>query len=71
MWLTLNEDTTQEENGVCIFDAGRTPSIPLNPQAVTSLLTALGWAPSIPVRTWVLAFQVISRCIVVPNEILL
>ena len=61
MWLTLNEETAQEENGVSVFDAGRIPTIPLSRAAVTSLLTALGWAPSIPVRTWVLAFQVLSH----------
>ena len=60
MWLTLNEDSSQEENGQSVFDPSRVPSIPLNPTSVTSLLTALAWTPAIPSRTWVLAFQTLT-----------
>ncbi len=59
-WLTLNEDTTQDENNHPVFDPSKIPSIPLNQNAVTSLLAALAWSPSIPVRTWVLAFQCLT-----------
>ena len=62
MWLTLNDEVVQEESGTLVFDASRLPSIPLDPTAVSCLVTALTYTPDVPVCTWVLAFQV--RCIV-------
>ena len=59
-WLTLNDETTQDENNHAVFDPSKIPSIPLNQNAVTSLLAALAWSPTIPVRTWVLAFQCLT-----------
>ena len=56
-WLTLNDETTQDENNQSVFDPSKIPSIPLNPTAVTSLLGALAWSPNLPIRTWVLAFR--------------
>ena len=58
MWLTLNDEVIQEENGALCFDASRAPSVPLDPSAVSCLVTALTFAADVPVRTWVLAFQV-------------
>ena len=60
LWLTLNEDTSQEESGAFIFDSSHVPSIPLSEMAVSSLLEAIAHAPYIPVRTWVLAFQCLT-----------
>ena len=59
-WLTLNDETTQDENNQSVFDPSKVPSIPLNPTAVTSLLAALAWSPNLPIRTWVLAFQTLT-----------
>jgi len=60
LWLTLNEDTSQEENGTYIFDSSHIPSIPLSETAVSSLLEAIVHAPYVPVRTWVLTFQCLT-----------
>ena len=59
-WLTLNDETTQDENNQSVFDPSKIPSIPLNPTAITSLLAALAWSPNLPIRTWVLAFQTLT-----------
>lgn len=65
IWLTLNDDASQDEaagptNRPAAFDASRTPNIPLNPTAISSLLSALSWLPNLPIRTWVLAFQTLT-----------
>ena len=61
LWLTLNEDTGQDESGHHNgFHPSHTPSIPLKPAAVTSLLQTLAWTPNIPVKSWVLSFQTLS-----------
>ncbi len=59
-WLTLSDEAGQDEASQAPFDASRVPSIPLNLTAVTSLLAALAWSPSLPIRTWVLAFQTLT-----------
>ena len=59
-WLTLDEEAFLDCKGEAVFDSGRVPSIALNQQAVSSLLSALAWAPSIPIRTWVLAFHTLT-----------
>ena len=59
-WLTLNDETTQDENNQSVFDPTKVPSIPLISTAITSLLAALAWSPNLPIRTWVLAFQTLA-----------
>ena len=62
MWFTLNHDIPSQEDGTgsSTFDPTVTPNIPLNQGAVTSLLSALSWHPSVSVRTWLLSFQTLS-----------
>ncbi len=61
-WLALNEDPSQEDGaaGVATFDPSRTPTIPINPAALGSLLSSLSWMPQVPVSTWVLAFHCLT-----------
>ena len=60
-WLTLNDESTGEDsNQMTPFDPSKIPFITLQPSAVSSLLQALAMAPSVPVRTWVLAFHTLS-----------
>ena len=61
-WLTLNDDTGADDgvgSGLA-FDPSRVPSIPLGPNTVDSLLSAVAWSPSVSVRTWVLTFQTLT-----------
>ena len=60
LWLTLNEDGSQEESALCTFDSSRVPTIPLSETAISSLLESLVHSPFIPVRTWVLTFQCLT-----------
>lgn len=60
IWLTLNDETASEDNGGPTFDPSRVPIITLDQSAVSSLLAALAWSPSVSARTWVLAFQTLT-----------
>ncbi|CAH1791767.1 unnamed protein product [Owenia fusiformis] len=60
LWLTLNDETSLDDNNQVTFDPTRVPSIGLDEQAVTSLLAALAWSPSVAVRTWALAFRTLT-----------
>ena len=45
-----------EDSGMT-FEPSRVPTIPLDQDAIHSLLLALANAPTVSIRTWVLAFQ--------------
>lgn len=59
-YLTLNDEANQDDTSQTAFYPSKAPNISLSPQSVTSLLATLAWSPNVPVRTWVLAFQVLS-----------
>ncbi|ELT93547.1 hypothetical protein CAPTEDRAFT_223860 [Capitella teleta] len=58
-WLTFSDEATQDD-AACSFDCSSVPSIALSPVAVTSLLNALVLQPAVSLKTWVLAFQVLT-----------
>lgn len=57
LWLTLNSEGCMDASGSPVFDSSRTPLIPLSSSSVATLLEVLTAIPSLPISTWVLAFQ--------------
>ena len=57
LWLTLNSEGGTDATGSPMFDSSRTPLILLSSSSVATLLEALTAIPSLPISTWVLAFQ--------------
>ncbi|XP_034964150.2 baculoviral IAP repeat-containing protein 6 isoform X3 [Zootoca vivipara] len=62
LWLTLslNSGSTGTKDNctdVFLYNANRTPVIPLNQASVTSFLTVLAWYPNTLLRTWCLVLH--------------
>ncbi|XP_054832768.1 baculoviral IAP repeat-containing protein 6 isoform X2 [Eublepharis macularius] len=62
LWLTLslNSGTTGTKDNcsdIFLYNANRTPVIPLNQASVTSFLTVLAWYPNTLLRTWCLVLH--------------
>ncbi|XP_062579414.1 baculoviral IAP repeat-containing protein 6-like [Saccostrea cucullata] len=57
LWLTLNSEGNTDASGGPIFDSSRTPLILLSSSSVSTLLEVLTAIPSLPISSWVLAFQ--------------
>uniref|UniRef100_A0A8C5SLZ2 Baculoviral IAP repeat containing 6 n=1 Tax=Laticauda laticaudata TaxID=8630 RepID=A0A8C5SLZ2_LATLA len=62
LWLTLslNSGTSGTKDNctdIFLYNANRTPVIPLNQASVTSFLTVLAWYPNTLLRTWCLVLH--------------
>ncbi|XP_042305457.1 LOW QUALITY PROTEIN: baculoviral IAP repeat-containing protein 6 [Sceloporus undulatus] len=62
LWLTLslNSGSTGTKDNctdIFLYNANRTPVIPLNQASVTSFLTVLAWYPNTLLRTWCLVLH--------------
>lgn len=60
MWLTLNGELTDKASSDTVFNSGDTPKIPLGPNAVHGLISALTWHPGIKLQSWCLGFQCLT-----------
>ncbi|XP_044308535.1 baculoviral IAP repeat-containing protein 6 isoform X5 [Varanus komodoensis] len=62
LWLTLSlnsgsSGTKDNCTDIFLYNANRTPVIPLNQASVTSFLTVLAWYPNTLLRTWCLVLH--------------
>nr|XP_033324348.1 baculoviral IAP repeat-containing protein 6 [Megalopta genalis] len=70
LWLTLYLDSSSEPaNSSSQFNPPRTPLVPLNSAAISSLISALIWHPGVSLRAWCLALECLSLATKQPEEV--